>query len=429
MQSLGKILLVGNSTMPRMLLGNYLEGLGYEVQHAADEFDVLGALVESDPNVVLQIMSRSKMVDVKKTLDEVSVDAPIVALTSEDVSVDAHGVGVVEVLPWPSARPEIAAAIARAVQQRRSAKLSVTSIRELIAASGDWENVEDEPQRAAQIGRYSLVELLGQGAMGDVFLCEDELMRRRVAVKTITRSLRAAEDAAGFAERFMIEEAALARLVHPLIVATYDFGVDRQRGVTYLVMEYVDGPDLWHVMNRGPVPLTNALCMGWDLADTLTYIHENHIIHRDIKPSNVLLDKLGRTRITDFGVARMGSFTVSKGQMVLGSPGYIAPEQFLQPEAVDFRADQYSLGVLLHEMVTGFRYELKGPLQVQLIAGANIERPPLDEFGLDAPRELQAILSRMMAYAPEDRYSSDEDLLDALCELGELVGLHHERAL
>lgn len=224
------------------------------------------------------------------------------------------------------------------------------------AATTPWT----DEKRAAAIAdlaphfpQLEIIELLGQGGMGAVYKARQKHLDRLVALKVIPPQ--AAKEPA-FAERFAREARALARLNHPNIVTVYDFG--QSDGVFFLLMEFVDGLNLRQTMQSGNLSPPEALAIVPHICDALQYAHDQGIVHRDIKPENVLLDKSGRVKIADFGLAKLLThspldFTLTHSMQVMGTPRYMAPEQIEHPTEVDHRADIYSLGVMFYEMLTG----------------------------------------------------------------------------
>jgi predicted Ser/Thr protein kinase len=205
----------------------------------------------------------------------------------------------------------------------------------------------------AQLPYIEILELLGQGGMGAVYRARQKNLDRFVALKVI-RPDNAADPS--FAERFGREARALARLNHPNIVTVHDFGPAGD--VFYLVMEFVDGVNLRQTMRAGQLSPQEALAIVPQICDALQYAHDQGVVHRDIKPENVLLDRHGRVKIADFGLAKLldinpDSMTLTLTQHVVGTPRYMAPEQIDKPTTVDHRADIYSLGVVIYEMLTG----------------------------------------------------------------------------
>ena len=211
----------------------------------------------------------------------------------------------------------------------------------------------DPAKLAEYFPQLEILELLGQGGMGAVYKARQPALDRLVALKILPPQ--AAGDP-GFAERFNREARALARLNHPDIVAVYDFG--QAHGLHYLIMEYVDGLNLRQLEQAGKLTPREALKIIPQICDALQFAHDEGIVHRDIKPENVLLDKKGRVKIADFGLARIlgrepTALRLTGAKDVMGTPHYMAPEQLEHPQEVDHRADIYSLGVVFYEMLTG----------------------------------------------------------------------------
>jgi predicted Ser/Thr protein kinase len=211
----------------------------------------------------------------------------------------------------------------------------------------------DTAALAAAFPHLEIVELLGQGGMGTVFKVRQKNLDRLAALKVIPPQ--AALDPT-FAERFAREARALARLNHASIVTVYDFG--QAGGFYFLLMEYIDGPNLRQLMRSERIAPREALAIVPQICDALQYAHDQGIVHRDIKPENVLIDRTGRVKIADFGLAKLlgtspAEFTLTHTQQVMGTPRYMAPEQIEHPSEVDHRADIYSLGVVIYEMLTG----------------------------------------------------------------------------
>jgi tRNA A-37 threonylcarbamoyl transferase component Bud32 len=219
------------------------------------------------------------------------------------------------------------------------------------------KTASEEPPFPADIAKHfpqlEILELLGQGGMGIVYKARQPHLDRFVAIKILSEE--SSRDPA-FAERFQREAKALAKLNHPNIVAVYDFG---QAGPYYFfLMEYVDGVNLAQLEHTRRLTPAEALALVPKVCDALQYAHDEGVVHRDIKPGNILLDKKGRVKIADFGLAKLlgkenPDFALTATGMVMGTPRYMAPEQMERPTEVDHRADIYSLGVVFYEMLTG----------------------------------------------------------------------------
>jgi predicted Ser/Thr protein kinase len=206
---------------------------------------------------------------------------------------------------------------------------------------------------ARQFPQLEILELLGQGGMGVVYKARQRHLNRLVAVKILPPS---ADADPAFAERFTREAQALAQLNHPNIVQVYDFG--RTDEFFYFVMEFVDGLNLRALIRGGHLEPAQALKIVPQICEALQFAHDEGIVHRDIKPENILIDKRGRVKIADFGLAKLlgrspDDLSLTGTGQLMGTLGYMAPEQLQQAHTVDHRADIYSLGVVFYEMLTG----------------------------------------------------------------------------
>src|SRR5688572_6518906 len=202
--------------------------------------------------------------------------------------------------------------------------------------------------------QLEILELIGRGGMGAVYKARQRALDRIVALKVLPPGVKRDPS---FEERFTREARALARVSHPNIVNVYEFGQSTS-GLFYFVMEFVDGVNLRQMLRSHQLKPAEALAIVPQICDALQYAHDEGIVHRDIKPENILVDRKGRVKIADFGLAKILSpkptdYTLTSPQMVMGTPHYMAPEQLEKPNSVDHRADIYSLGVVFYEMLTG----------------------------------------------------------------------------
>jgi serine/threonine-protein kinase len=251
-----------------------------------------------------------------------------------------------------------------------------------------------------KIGRYEVLEEIGQGAMGTVYRARDPLIERTVAIKTVPiEQLR--EDGPDAEARFLREAQSAGRLSHPSIVTIYDVGETDAHA--YIAMEYLPGATLRDVMDRGPMPLDLVLDTAVQMAEALAFAHENGVIHRDVKPSNVVLTgQGGRIKLTDFGIALLANADHPRNGQMLGSPRYMSPEQAMGRE-VDDRSDVFSLGAVLYEMLTG-RYAFDGdslPMIVYRVIHETPAAPASLRPGLPPP--LAELLARMLDKQPAAR--------------------------
>ena len=263
------------------------------------------------------------------------------------------------------------------------------------------------------IGEYEVLETIAAGGMGNVYQARHRLMNRRVAIKVLPRS---ATENERLAQRFAREVEVAARLTHPNIVTAYDAGM--HEGACYLVMEYVDGPDLSTLLqHRGPLPVAKAVHCIVQAARGLAYAHDKGVVHRDIKPGNLLVDAAGTVKILDMGLASSqtpddapADRPTASGKMV-GTVQYVAPEQAANAHNVDHRADIYSLGCTLYRLLTN-RVPFEAETAMQTIL-AHRERPvpKLADSVADVPDGLQDVLDRMMAKDPDRRYQSAAEVM------------------
>lgn len=266
--------------------------------------------------------------------------------------------------------------------------------------------VPPRPESLAEhFPQLEILEPLGHGGMGAVYKARQTKLDRLVALKILRPE--SADDPA-FAERFNREARTLARLQHPHIVAIHDFGEialavsgdAKPRTVYYFLMEYVDGASLRQLIQSGDLEFEQSLAIAAQICEALQFAHDEHVVHRDIKPENILVDSRGRVKIADFGLAKLAArtrddLTLTMTHQVMGTPRYMAPEQMEGSHLVDHRADIYSLGVVLYEMLTG-----------QIPAG-HFE-PPSKIVRVD-PRLDQVVL-RALAREPHHRYQNVRDL-------------------
>jgi len=207
----------------------------------------------------------------------------------------------------------------------------------------------------AKLGPHlEVTELIGHGGMGAVYKARQTRLNRFVAVKVLPPLEK--RDGWDFHERFQMEARAMAKLDHPGIVTIHDFG-ETDDSMLYFLMEYVDGEDLHRLIQDGQLSVEHVLSWIPQLADALEYAHQKGIVHRDVKPANLMITYEGHTKITDFGLVKMrpgrGRAGVTEASLSVGTPCYLAPEAFESGADVDHRADVFSLGVVLYEMLTG----------------------------------------------------------------------------
>lgn len=260
-------------------------------------------------------------------------------------------------------------------------------------------------------GRYKIVDQLGKGSMGKVYLAHDPHIDRKVALKVLHKDHLGSKD---IIKRFIKEAKAIGRLSHPDIVSVYDVGQDH--GTIFIAMEYLEGRPLNKVIQSEKLPIAAIIKIGRQVAAALDYAHQKGIIHRDIKPSNLMLTDNGNVKLTDFGIAHFedASLTLkTRSGDILGTPAYMSPEQ-IAGKTVDNRSDLYSLGVILYELMVGQRPFVKD--NITALFSAIAQQRPLAPVKADPaiPRRLSGVIMQAMAKHPDRRYQTGSAMASAL---------------
>jgi len=276
---------------------------------------------------------------------------------------------------------------------------------------------EGDPQRVLH-KRYIVLSLLGRGGMGAVYVAKDTQLGKIVAVKVlpaeIACDLRAID--------WMKEEVRIAQdMHHENIAAIHNFETDKDKQSCFIVMEFINGVDLHALLARSEderLPLEAVAHILSECSKAFAYAHSKRIIHRDIKPKNIMLTREGVVKVTDFGIARRLRETMSKisQTMIAGTPAYMAPEHLMGGK-IDARADIYSLGATVYELLSGNPPFHKGQIDMQILQK---EVPPLESalFGDDAglAEKVNAVLFKCLAKEPDKRYSTATEFYNAFCE-------------
>ena len=267
-------------------------------------------------------------------------------------------------------------------------------------------------EKGRKIGQYEILDPLGRGGMATVYRAYQPTLDREVAIKVIAEQY---INDATFAERFRREARSIARLHHPNILTVYDAGEDGNW--LYIVMELIDGPTLKDEIHGQPLPVEKSLEYVRQIASALDYANKNGIIHRDVKPSNVLIDKSGRAVLSDFGIAKLAQANtqLTNTGTGIGTPDYMSPEQALGDE-LDARSDQYSLGVMLYELLTG-RTPFAGDTPIAVVMGhVSKPLPPATSLNPQIPASVERVLEKALSKKPADRYETNGAFSQALEE-------------
>ena len=291
----------------------------------------------------------------------------------------------------------------------------------IIAAA--FSAAASQPRR---LGDYELLEIIGSGGMGVVYKARHVRLDRVVALKVLPDRLLSNEQ---LLARFRQEMQSIGRLKHPNIVQAYD--AREEHGVHFLVMELIDGLSVDKLLAARPLAVADACELVRQAAEGLQHAHEHQLVHRDIKPSNLILNRAGEVQIVDFGLARVNDERLTSGltqsHSALGTLDYMAPEQFDDSSHVDTRADIYSLGCTLFNLLAGNppypapRYSTPA---AKMRAHCMVAAPRLDQLHPDVPPPLAAIVERMLAKQPEDRFAVPADVAQALAPFAVGSDLH-----
>jgi tRNA A-37 threonylcarbamoyl transferase component Bud32 len=311
-------------------------------------------------------------------------------------------------VPPPSGPSTAASAQTKLSDARATVAPASPSAGTLPAAEGKEGQSAELP---TQIGRFHIRARLGAGAFGTVYRAHDPVLDREVALKVPQAGTL---DSPQRIERFLREARAAARLTHPNIVSVYETAADNGR--YYIASAFIEGQSLAALVDAGPLDFRKAARIVRDLAEALAYAHERGIVHRDVKPANVLLDGKEQPHLMDFGLAHFqeAAEKLTHDGAILGTPAYMAPEQAAgQSGPPQPATDQYSLGVVLYELLCG-RTPFSGPPQIVLFNILHTEPPAPRTLRPEVPAALEAICLRAMAKRPADRYPGCRQLADAL---------------
>jgi len=270
-------------------------------------------------------------------------------------------------------------------------------------------------REGAKLGRCRIERVLATGGMGTIYIAQHEALDKTVVVKVLPPNLAADPE---YQKRFLREARAAAKLEHPNIVQIYDAATESD--MPYIVMQYIEGQDLQVLLDKkGRAPLGDSLSITKKVAQALAFAHKQGIIHRDIKPSNIMISKQGKVMVTDFGLARhisgTMSATVTQGGIVLGTPDYISPEQAMG-ERTDGRTDIYSLGCTIFRMIAGRPpYEDPNPVTVMMKHVRDTDQPPLlRKLVADVPEVVEKMVDKMLKKNPSERYQTMEEVVAAI---------------
>jgi len=438
----GTLLIVEDHEDTRETLRDCLEEFGYTVDTAADGAEGLAAVRQKSFDLVITDLNMPRM-DGLGMLQAIrrETQGPDLLMLSADGqisrAVDAMRLGAINYLVKPVELDALVTEV-RAVMQARRDRATEHDVVDTITVMGHHTrplpvdpastldprvrgNSSEDDALPRLIGRYQVLSELGSGGMGTIFKCFDPALARTVAVKVVADD----SDHGGrddLLRRFACEAQAAGMLRHPNIVTVYDYSADPE-GPVYLAMEYLAGTSLAALLtSHGKLPWRRAAGIAFQLADALEFAHRNQVIHRDVKPANVFILEGDIAKILDFGIAKLANSELTVPGTFIGSPRYLSPESF-RGARIDYRADQFSLGSVIYEMVAGVpAFDF-----TDFYAGVHhilSEDPkPLEQLVPDAPSELYEIVERLHQKDPDRRYHNEMRLLNDLLELTEIAGM------
>lgn len=407
-----RLLIVDDQHEVRAQLRRVLAPLGCDIYEAADGGEALALCNRRKFELILTDVNMPK-VDGMVLLEAVRSaghDTDVLLISgrgSIGMAVLAMKRGAAGFLEKPVDRGELVSEVERLMQAR--------------ANRAPAAPVQIEPR----IGRYIIRGQLGRGGMGTVYDCHDPQLGRDVAVKTfdLTESDEL-DERYELIERFRREAHIVAGLNHPNIVTVHDFGEDRERGVLFLAMEKVEGRSVRQLLDEHDrLSLEQAITISFRTVDGLSAAHAANTIHRDIKPTNILVSDNDAVKLVDFGIAGIRGSRLTNPGMMVGSIYYMSPEM-LRGKEIDHRLDQFGVGIVLFEMLTGCRLYVTDDVQSTIDAILKTDIPLLKDYGLKVPRRVQKMLSRLLAKWPAERYPTDAALLEELIAIGRKLGLN-----
>jgi serine/threonine protein kinase len=281
--------------------------------------------------------------------------------------------------------------------------------------------MNDTPRK---LGRYQIIREIGRGSMGVVYKADDPVIEREVAIKAIQLSFAVNEEEKQlYLNRFYREAKAAGKLNHPNIVTIYDVDEDKVTETPFIVMEYLEGTSLQEMLSQGMLlPLKDVNDIIIQVADALNYAHHQNVVHRDIKSGNIMLLPGMKSKIMDFGIARMSTSDLTKSGQFMGTPNYMSPEQIDGKKIVDGRSDLFSLGVIYYLLLTGERPFSGDSFTSISYKIVHVDPIPPRTINPAVPEAYNAILSRLLAKDPDQRYPTGQDLIQDLRKLNGVSG-------
>ena len=390
----------------------------YHLLFARDGKKALELSREKQPDLILLdvMMPELSGYDVCRELkqDQKTAKIPVIFISAlSDTTNETLGfaAGAIDYITKPVIPAIVKARVAAHLSLVRTEKLQVTQL-EIIQSLGRAAEYKHN-ETITHLGRYEIIEELGRGAMGVVYKAKDPFIDRNVAVKIINLQSINPDEKDKYEAMFYQEARAAGQLNHPNIVTIHDLG--DSNGMAYIAMELLEGKGLHQLFKSGqPLPVEVTLDIVIQVATGMACAHKHGVVHRDIKPSNIMVMEGNRVKIADFGIAHMAASMLStKNGKLVGSPLYMSPEQVLN-STIDSRTDIFSLGIILHQMLTGelpFYSDNINSIMYQIV---NEAAPKPSSLNSEVPDMLDTIVSKCLAKNPDDRFQNANELAENL---------------
>lgn len=402
------ILVVDDEAQVRRLLSKILEMDGYEVLESTDGQEALEVVSRETVSAVLidLVMPNMGGLELLEKIHEIDAHLPVIVVSSKndvDDAVACIRAGASDYIAKPFKVTQIRQAVRTALQKTQTMRR-----KEALSAMNRISTQDS-------LAGYEILDTIGEGTMGTVLLAEREEdgQRNRYAIKVLKVVSLDQRKQDVIVERFMREAKVLAQLDHPNIVKFVEYGLAYDGTVPYFVMEYLEGKSLRQYIREIPLDLRTKVTIIRDIASALQVIHDKDLCHRDIKPDNIILTNQMQAILTDFGVVRVPESDLTQTAQFIGSPAYLSPEGYRYGKT-DQRSDIFALGIVAYELLLGrkpFVGENISELSRRILRAHPLEPQKLQpEF----PRQLQAILARMLKKDPDERYPQTAELVQAL---------------
>ncbi len=410
-----RILVADDDRTTRFMLQNQLSALGYEVDIAEDGADAVSQLRVGFHDLVLTdvIMPNQGAHEVLEFINLTGMECDVLVMSATSciqTAVELIKLGAVNYLQKPLQIEQVRTEVQKLLRARED--------RTEKKKTNTWgDHIRQNP---IQLGRYEIFRKIGEGGMGDVYEAKDPTLCRMVAIKTMRQSGAAQKEEA--LERFRREGLISGALHHPAIAAVYDFGFDEATEMLYMVMEKVQGVTLTNMIRKeGRLPPERTLTILKQIVEALIHAHQNGVVHRDVKPDNVMLLPGDKVKLLDFGIAKVATSDLTITGSFIGSPCYVSPEM-ATGKKIDYRTDQFSLGTVLFEMLTGVQIFQAENLFAMTMNVVEAPTPPLSKY-VDLPPELDRLVQRLHAKDPDNRYVDEQELIADIAIVGAMIGM------